>query len=343
MSMKRAYCPACKTRDESRRIFEVNSDAKFCYCPRCMKKYRPRVVIHHYERVIHHYLRRANFFLKNAGEPKLAYALFAYVLELEPTNKNAKLGRLLSLAYISTLRRNRFIEIKELLNIEKDLFRAQGIRREYITFLKSLDHSLNTFITRAKKKVVFKGYFYDIDCFKLYLKHIHDIIELKRTIIIELAAIEQEKLISPVENSIKTLEGEYNKFVLTVNGEELHLANFSKDGEPLITTNQKKEVDPRVLKYRMSTLDTNNKKLRIIKDPVYSRVFTRLYFTYRLSMSLIISLTAVFLTFFILFFVFLKYPFSPVFITFAILFGVNAVLSLALRFVTMMILKKPRF
>ena len=342
MSMKKAYCFSCKTRDESRRIFEVNSDMKYCYCPRCMKKYRPRVAIHNYERVIHHYLRRANFFLKNAGEPKLAYALFAYILELEPTNKQAKLGRLLSLAYISTLRRNRFLELKELLIIERDQFRSQSVRREYTSFLKTLDHSLNAFVTRAKKRVTFKGYFYESECFTLYLKHIHDVIELKRMIISELSAIDQDNLIMPIENSIKTLEGEYKKSVVVVNGDELHLESFSKDGEPIIVTGKKKKVDPRVQKYRLASLHPENKKLRLIKDSVYTRRFANYYFTYRLSFILAISLAAVALVSFITFFIVLKYPISPLFITLAILFGVNAIVAVILRFIMMMILKKPR-
>ena len=342
MSMKKGYCFNCNTRDETRRIFDVNSDVKYCYCPRCMKKYRPKVVIHNYERVIHHYLRRANFFLKNAGEPKLAYSLFAYILELEPTNRSAKLGRMLSLAYISTLRRNRFNEVKELLMMEKDLFKTQAIRREYISFLTSLDHSLNTFLSRAKKKLMFKGYYYELEGFKLYLKHINEAIILKRIIISELISIDQDKLISPINNSIKDLEGVYKKSVITVKGEELHLANFSKDGEPLITTNKKKEVDPRVLKYRMSTLDPNNKKLRLISDSVFSKRLSRLYFAYRLSLLLTIIFGVLAITSFVTFFITMKYAFSVVFIILAILLGVTSLLMLAFRFVSRMILKKPR-
>ena len=162
-------------------------------------------------------------------------------------------------------------------------------------------------------------------------------------IISELSAIEQVKMIAPIENTIKELEGEYKKSVITVNGEELHLANFTKDGQPVLTVNKNKEVDPRVLKYRMSTLEQNNKKLRVIKDAVYSRLFANLFFAYRLSLLLAIVLGILAITLLIVFFVVLKYPISPLFISLAILFGINGLLALALRFVSMLILKKPRF
>ena len=342
MSMKKGYCTACKTRDEAKHIFDVNSDSKVCYCPRCMKKYRPRVAIHNYERVINHYLRRANFFLKNAGEPKLAYSLFAYILELEPANKSAKLGRMLSLAYISTLRRNRFSEVKELMIIEKDQFRALGIRKEYIAYLLSLEHCLNTYINKVKKKLMFKGYFYDQDCFSLYLKHVHDVIELKRFIIAEFSAIDQEKMCAAINKTIKTLEGEYNKSVYVVNGEELHLSNFTKEGEPLITAGKKKEMDPRLEKYRMSTLDPANKKLKVIKDSVFSQTPSRLYFTYHLAIILVIVMGALALTSFITFFITINYWFSGFFMAFFIIFGLLTGACAILRLITSLILKKPR-
>ena len=344
MSMKKGYCPACKTKDEVRRIFDVNSEAKYCYCPRCMKKYRPKVAIHIYERTINHYLRRATFFLKNAGEPKLAYNLYAYVLELEPTNRSAKLGRMLSLAYISTLRRNRFGEVKELLMIQKDLFQSQYMRKEYIAFLISLDTCINKYMNRSKKKLTIKGYFHDGACFKLHLSNINAAIDLKRLIISELSGINEEKRASAVSASIKVLESEYGKSVVTVNGEEHHFTSFTKDKEPLISTSTtKKKVDERVKRYRPSTLDPNAKKMRYIKDNVFSRSCHYMFLIFNISLVLFIVLAALALSFLITYFILLSYWFRVFFMVFFIIFLVTSLILLGMRFIFQMILKKPRF
>ena len=44
MAIKKGYCTNCNKHDESRRIFDVNSEARVCYCPHCGKKYRPKIV-----------------------------------------------------------------------------------------------------------------------------------------------------------------------------------------------------------------------------------------------------------------------------------------------------------
>ena len=344
MSMKKGYCTACKTSDESRRIFDVNSDVKYCYCPRCMKRYRPKVAIHNYDRTIHHYLRRASFFLKNAGEPKYAYNLYAYVLELEPTNKKAKLGRMLSLAFLSTLRRNRFREVKEMLMIEKDLFESQYIRKDYSSFLILLDTCINKYLYRSKKKLTIKGYFYDGECFKLHLSNLNSAIELKRLIVSELSGINEEKHAAFVSDFIKKLEAEYNKSVLTVNGEELHLANFTKDKQPLITSSMsKKSVDEKVKRYRPGTLDPNNKKLRYLKDGVFSKNRHYVYTAFKYSLSLLIITGIVAISSLVVFFILHSYWFRVFFMVAFIVFIVMTGALIALRFIFQMILKKPRF
>ena len=103
MALKKGYCISCNKNDETRRIFDVNPSVSYCHCPHCGKRYRPKVAIALYQKVIARYLRRAFFFLRNVGNPKRAYGIFAYVLELEPSNKAARMGRVLSLAYLSTI------------------------------------------------------------------------------------------------------------------------------------------------------------------------------------------------------------------------------------------------
>ena len=341
MAMTKGYCTNCNKDNEARRIFDVNSDVKFCYCPHCGKKYRPRIAIHNYKRTIDRYLRRANFFLRNANETKDAYNLFAYVLELEPTNKSAKLGRLLSLGYLSTVRRQRFLEVRDLLDIEKELFHRPGIHDEYVEFLLSLAKCTETYIVNVKKRLTMRGYYYDVECAKLYYRHIRSIIELRRLIVYELAAINELKLSGDVNDSIKTLENEYNNIIVTVDGWDHFLANFSKSGDPLIT-NGRRKIDTKLSRYRMSTLDVNNKQLNIIDDSAFSKTFRQMYRTFKPALPLAVIIGSVSLVLLVFYFIFIKLDCAPYILSLVILFGIIAIGFIVLRVLFGLLLKKPR-
>ena len=342
MAMTKGYCTNCNKDNEARRIFDVNSDVKFCYCPHCGKKYRPRIAIHNYKRTIDKYLKRANFFLRNAGETRDAYNLFAYVLELEPTNKSAKLGRLLSLAYLSTVRRQRFLEVRELLDIEKELFHRPGIHDEYVEFLLSLGRCTDTYIANVKKRVTMRGYYFDVECAKLYYRHIRSIIELRRLIVSELAAINEQKLSSDVNDSIKVLENEYNNIIVTVDGWDHFLANFSKTGDPLIT-NGRRKIDTKLSRYRMSTLDESNKQLNIIEDEAFSKIFRRMHRAYKpaIPLACITGLTSA--TLLVFYFIFRKLDCAPYILSLVIFFGIIAISFVVMRVLFGLVLKKPKF
>ena len=342
MAMKKGYCTNCNSHDESRRIFDVNSEAKFCYCPHCGKKYRPRIAIFNYERTINKYLRKAYFFLKNVGETLLAYNLFAYVLELEPTNRTAKYGRLLSLAYLSNLRRNRFKETKELLSIEKDDFHIKSTKDEYAAFLLSLNHCIDDYVARVKRKITFRHYFYDPDCSKLYFKHVVDAIDLKRLIAEELSVIELEKQSSIVTDSIKELEAVFQESFFTVDGQEHRLMNFAKSGDPLIVNGKKKEDTTRILRYRMGTLDPEEKKKKYLKDPVFALANLRMYKFFKISFVFFLLLGIAAISLLVVYFIFMKKNFAMFLLVLAIAFGVLAIIFFSLRLLFSARLKKPR-
>ena len=342
MAMTKGYCTNCNKDNEARRIFDVNSDAKVCYCPHCGKKYRPKIAIHNYKRVIDRYLRRANFFLRNVNETRDAYNLFAYILELEPQNKSAKLGRLLSLGYLSTVRRQRFLEVRDLLDIEKELFHRPGIHDEYTEFLLSLAKCTEIYIVNVKKRLTMRGYYFDVDCVKTYYKHIRSIIELRRLIVSELSEIGEQKLSSDVNDSIKTLENEYNNIIVTVDGWDHFLANFSKNGDPLIT-NGRRKIDTKLSRYRMSTLDVNNKQLNVIDDEAFSKTFRRMHRAYISSLPIALLTIVTSLTLLVFYFVFRTRECAPYILSLVILFAVIAVGFIFIRVLYGLLLKKPRF
>ena len=259
MAMKKGYCINCNKHDELRRIFDVNSEAKWCYCPRCGKKYAPKIAISNYDRMINHYLRRARFFLRNVVESSYSYSIYGYVLELEPSNTNAKLGRLLSLAYMSSLRRNRFLEVKEMLDLSRDEFRLVRNRKEYNSFLKSLDRCLSDYIEKVRKALTTHNYFYDVDCLKLYYCHVRDTIMLKRIVASEFAEIQQKDRFEKATDSIKELESQYREIFYTLDGCDHYFANFTKRGDVLITEGQKR-AEVKLKNRKVYCLDNKSNK-----------------------------------------------------------------------------------
>lgn len=342
MAMKKGFClsTVCNKREEVRRIFDVNSEAQFCYCPYCGKKYRPKVAIFNYEKRITRYDKKAKFFLKNVGQPLYAYNLFAYVLELEPTNVTAKLGRLLSLAYLSTLRRNRFSEVKALLEMVKDEVRDQKGTR-YSNFLGSLNICANDYLDKTRKKLTFRGYFFDTECLKLYYKNLRDVIDFKRYLASEISHTSDKKGAEKVFTEIKNFELLYNEVAFTANGVDHTFTNFTKTGEPLITEGRKK-VDTKLQKYRLSTLNKNDKKLIYIKDTVFSHAYIGLYRIYENSYIYSIINAVIAIGLLITWIVLINKPIALLFLVLWIVFLFFAVSFLALRIIIGSVLKKPR-
>ena len=342
MALKKGYCTNCNKNDETRRIFDVNPSASYCHCPHCGKKYRPKVAINNYNRVLARYLKRAFFFLRNVGDARRAYGIFAYILELEPSNSAARMGRLLSLSYLSSLRRNRFKEAKELLLMDVEQFREERIRKEYAAFLLELSKCTDEYIFRVEKKLTFRDYFYDVDCLKLYYKNMEDVIDIKRIIVNELSLIDEEKMVEIVSNSIKNLEDIFKTSVFTADGKEQKLVNFGKSGEPLIVNGYQRRDTTKILRYRMSTLDPNNKKATLIKDVVFSRTYIKMFNAMQASVALIIASTLIALVALIIYLVFIKNVHILVALIIAIAFGVIGVSLVIMRLIFSSILTKKR-
>ena len=341
MALKKAYCYHCNKHDEQRRIFDVNAEAKYCYCPHCGKKYFTKVAMSNYDHRISHYNKRARFFLRNVVESSYSYSLYGYVLELEPENLTAKLGRLLSLAYMSTLRRDKFVEVKEMINISNDEFKLVKNRKKYHEFLDSLNACVDEYVARVKKSLTFHGYFYDTDCIKLYFTHLKRAIDLKRLIAAEFSDICLNTSYADVTKSIKIIEKYYDEVCFTVDGRDHYFANFTKTGDILITDGMQNK-DTKLSKYRMATLDPKNKKLIVLKERVFPGMGIKMFNLFEkcfVFAGLLLSLAVVALIFYL---IFRALSFSPILLSIFIVFTVFGLSFIGLRLILGFILKKPR-
>ena len=227
--------------------------------------------------------------------------------------------------------------------MENDIFQVSKFRREYTAFLVSLHKCVQDYITKAKKKLTFRDYFYDINCLKLYYSLISDSITLLRVVSDELSMIEEEKLAFTVSDTIKEYEKEYNVAFFTIDGQEQRLVNFTKNGEPLIVNGKRREDTSKLHRYRMASLEEDKKKnLRYIKDNIFTRVYLRMHRSVKAFLPSMIVGGVLFTTVLILYFVFIKNASSVVALVFAIILGAITLILLALRLIFQYVLRKPR-
>ena len=278
MATKRGLCPFCTNKNLTNRLFVVNPDAAVVYCPNCMKEMTPSQAIKTYADAIEVMVKKADNTLLMDCDPNQAYQDYANILEIDNTNAKAYLGRLLCLVYMSKVRNSYIEEAGILLDEEIDTYfhRASEISNLLI-FLKRVNRVVDEYEINIKKKLTFRNYFFDKDCLSLYLKHIKEIIVFKQEALNECrylqkkySNVDTEMLISLLESSLidknKILEDE--KFI-TTDGKTYRYE--SADEKNNVTLKQIKTtlINTRTSRYRMSTLDINNKKLRYIPDDVF--------------------------------------------------------------------------
>ena len=268
MAMKKGYCVKCKTDNPRSRIFKVNSEAVNCYCPRCMTTYKPKDAIDNYNHFIDGLLKKSDVSLHVAMLPEDSYRNYANVLEFEPENVKALLGRLLSLIYLSTLRKSRFDDVLKLMSVDISRYRLIGSRFDFSNFLRSANAAANFYTERMIKKLTFKGCFFDYPCLELYYCRIAEIKRFKLAIQDELKKIDQEKEAEFLDKSIEKCDRLLEKTYVLADGTSYVLTGFDKHHNPKITKLDK-TFNTGLDKYRLSTLDKNDKKLIVINDEIF--------------------------------------------------------------------------
>ena len=282
MAFKKGYCTHCKG-NERRRIFDVNKDAEICYCPNCTTAMQPKEAIANYSQLISSYLKKASKALFETTEYLYAYQTFAHIIDLDDTVKTAYFGRLLSLVYLSTLRKSK-INFAFLMHRQQaaKLFHYQETAREYFHFLWLLIDALDQYETRMKKRVMSHGIYYDIECVILFLQRIDEIRSYKDYIASEAqffveANKEQFKaIIERVNKSEEHYEEIYKETYVTADGYSYRFVEFNKNNLPLI--NLQTQIPQQEIRHvKPESLNPKDNKKSAIKDEIYQNNVTLAY------------------------------------------------------------------
>ena len=273
MALKKGFCVHCKG-DEDLRIFDVNKDAEVCYCPHCMAAMPPKEAIDNYQNLIKNYLKHASTALFDSTQYLEAYQTFAHIIDLNETIKVAHFGRIISLVYLSTLRKSK-IEFAHSLHRQeapKWCHYAETVT-EYYHFLLLLLDALTFYENRLKKRITSHGVFYDMDCVILYLKRMNEI-KLYKDFVAQEAKFfvdngkEQFKdIIGMVSLSVHAYEEVFKEKYVTADGYTYLFAGFDANGLPLVSIkNSNPNMDLR--RKRIELYPHDNKKSKI-KEEIY--------------------------------------------------------------------------
>ena len=292
MALKRGFCAHCKG-EETLRLFDVNKESEVCYCPNCMAAMPPKEAIQNYHDLIAYYLKKASRALFETGDYLKAYQTFAHIIDLDPSIKVAYFGRILSLVYLSTLRKGK-INFANILHRQeaKELFHYQEWAGEYFHFLILLLDALDAYENKMKKRIQVRGMFYDTDCIVLYLKRLQEIKLYKEFIATEANFFvdsnkDQFKVaVNRVNLDIKHYERAFKENFLTIDGYSYVFTGFA-GLTPTIDLQFDEQVHkPHIIKN--ANLYPKDNKKSIIREEIYQTNIS-LAILIRLSVPLAIT------------------------------------------------------
>ena len=277
MASKKGLCPYCHTLRVDRRIFLVNPEASTCFCPTCMREMEPKLAISGYKKYIEEQLSVADKTLFVTCDPVLAYQQYADVIELEPREAHALLGRILCLIYMGRVRKSYLKEALTLL--EATSYEGCSIN-DFAFFLKKINFALDEYEAALQKKLTFRGFYYDADCLKLYYAHYSDIILLKELLLEIVENIKKkytsqqnEVLLNLLKHNLDEKRRILKQEVYTADGVSYKFSKITNGVVELTKTNH--DVENRFSSHHLATLDDSNKKQKHIKDEIF-KDYTRI-------------------------------------------------------------------
>ena len=271
MATKKGLCLHCQSKRIDHRIFQVNPEASTCFCPLCMKEMEPKEAIDNYTNLIKNMLLKADNTLFVACDPSLAYQQYADTLEFEPNEAHALIGRILCLIYMGKVRKSYLKEAYILL--ENTSYKGCDLNT-FVNFLEKINVALDEYDLAINKKLTFREHYYDLDCLKLYWTHLHDIIKMKELILSivkqlkkNYASQQNDEFINLLEYSIDEKQKIISLECLTTDGKGYKLSKFVDD-KPVVSET-KSETSNKFIRFRLSTLNPEEKGKRVIQDQVF--------------------------------------------------------------------------
>ena len=273
MATKRGMCPYCKNHN----YFLVNPEAMSCFCGTNMHQISPAEAINKYNSYVDGLIAKANNTLEVVGNSDLAYQEYADVIELDDSVIYAYLGRILCLIYMSKVRKSHINDARVLLETTaEESFRKTSDFPIIIHFLKKIVKVTEEYLEGVRKKLSLKTYFYDQKCLKLYLIHVNEVKEFENSILEIVTTIKKkfvnEKvdfLLNFLDELITSKELFLNDEHIVASGEHFNISKIHKNGDVEISLIENKRTDTKLTRYRLSTLDSSNKKAKYIKDDVF--------------------------------------------------------------------------
>ena len=277
MKKLKAYCTYCPSDyGEKERIFEYNKDTTFLVCPNCGKQLNPIEAHHAYLSFIRKSIHKADNYLDFYGKYAKAYQQYAYVISIEGESVEARLGRILSLAYLSTLRKAYFLDCLTLLNSEKESYTyTQQDLLSFLYFAKNMRFMAKTYSAQIKKRLTTYRYFYDIDCVKLYFQRLYELKELLNGILDELGTLKEEiqnnevlnKSYTSSTHGITTFSRLLTADANVLDGSVYNFDGIDKSGHAVLKLKKKYALN-HMFNYRHLYLISDNNR-HLIKDSVF--------------------------------------------------------------------------
>lgn len=277
MKKLKAYCAYCpKDVGEKERIFEYNKDTTFLVCPNCGKQLNPIEAHHAYLSFLRKQVHKADNYLDFYGQYLKAYQQYAYVISIENESVEARLGRILSLSYLSTLRKAYFIDCLTLFNTEKESYTyTQQDLLTFLYFAKNMNYMAKLYASQIKKRLTTYRYFYDVECIKLYFQRIFELKRLLTCILNELTALKEEISNHEVLNKAYTTYSngivKFGRFLTAdanaIDGSVYNFDTIDEKGNVLIKLKKKYQLN-HMFNYRHLYLYSENNR-HLIKDDVF--------------------------------------------------------------------------
>ena len=274
MATKRGMCPYCKNHN----YFLVNPEAMSCFCGTNMHQISPIEAINKYNSYVDELITKANNTLEIVGNSELAYQEFADVIELDDSITYPYLGRILCLIYMSKVRKSHVNDARVLLETTaEEYFRKTSEFPMIIHFLKKIVKVTEEYLDGVHRKLSLKTYFYDSRCLRLYLTHVNEVKEFENSILEIVTGIKKKFVNEKVDfllNFLDELITSKDAFLkdeehVLVYGDYYKMSEIKSNCEVEVAKVENKHIDTKLVRYRMASLDANNKKARYICDVVF--------------------------------------------------------------------------